>query len=97
MTSAERNKKIEVYNEIKFVFNTMFVKKMFGNKEYYLSDSGTPFIVSMFPGEPALVIEYADDDHDAIVGRLEDGDRFYYDDYSEISDLIAEMNKEING
>ena len=44
---------------------------------------GTIFSVCSFPGEAAMVIEYADSYEDAALNRFEDGDRFYLDEMNE--------------
>lgn len=44
---------------------------------------GVIFAVDMFPGEMALVIEYAEDYEEAMLYRFEDGDRFYPEDMDE--------------
>lgn len=55
---------------------------------------GTIFKLTKFPGECALVIEYADSYEDALLHRFEDGDRFYLEDMDEET-MFGAMLQEI--
>ena len=65
-------------------------------ESFFRTNSGTFFRVYAFPGELALVIEYADSESDAKLHRLEDGDRFYLEDLS-LDDMFKQMVSEIEG
>lgn len=61
---------------------------------YFRRDDGSVFTLSKFPGEYALVIEYAESYEDALLYRLEDGDRFYLEDMDEET-MFQNMIREI--
>lgn len=63
-------------------------------ESFFRTNSGTFFRVYAFPGEMALVIEYADSESDAKLHRLEDGDHFYLAELSE-DDMLNQMITEI--
>lgn len=52
------------------------------------------FTLSIFPGEAAIVIEYAESYEEAILYRYEDGDRFYLADMDEET-MFQAMIREI--
>lgn len=89
MNSMEQKKNIDVLAEINELVSLKYEKKTFGKFICNVNKSGVPFFISAFPDCPALVVEYAETEQDAALGRFEDGDRFYYDDYSTIQ-LLAE-------
>lgn len=63
-------------------------------KDFFKCPDGVCFLASFFPGENAIVIEYAEDEKAAAQNQLEDGDLFYLDDFSE-EELFKQILKEI--
>ena len=60
----------------------------------FLKMDGSIFFLSKFPGEAALVIEYAESFEDALQYRFEDGDCFYLEDMDEDT-MFENMIREI--
>ncbi len=63
-------------------------------KDFYKRPDGVCFRADLFPGENAIVIEYAEDEKAAAQNQLEDGDLFYLDDFTE-EYLFEQLLKEI--
>ncbi len=95
MKSTEQKKQLEVLGIVTDRFNSQYKLENYGKTEAFTTPNGTIFNVCAFPGEYALVIEYAENAEDAAAGRFEDGDRFYLDEYCDFDELIEAMKKEI--
>lgn len=95
MNLTEQKKQLDVLAKVTERFNSQYRRKQFGKYETFVSDSDRIFSICAFPGENALVIEYADDQNDAAAGRFEDGDRFFLDEYKSLDSLIDAMQAEI--
>lgn len=54
---------------------------------------GAIFFLTIFPGNNALVIEYAENFEDALLYRFEDGDRFYLEDMDEAAMFEAMLSE----
>lgn len=72
----------------------IFKETQVRGKRYFLRSDGSIFTLSKFPGAYALVIEYAESYEEALLYRLEDGDRFYLDDMDEET-MFQSMLREI--
>lgn len=72
----------------------IFKETQIRGRRYFLRGDGSVFTLSKFPGAYALVIEYAESYEDAILYRLEDGDRFYLEDVDEET-MFQSMMREI--
>ena len=68
---------------------TRYPRIMIGKKECFAVSGGRIVSIDLFPGEDALVVEYADNYAEAELFRFEDGDRFYLDELSEDEMLTA--------
>lgn len=64
-------------------------------KDLLQTDNGTVFALTAFPGEAALVIEYAESIFEAELNRFEDGERFYLEDYQDAEKMLDDMLKEV--
>ena len=64
-------------------------------RRFFIKNTGAVFAPAVFPGECAIVIEYADSIDDANKYTLEDGDVFFIEDYQEFSDLYKAIIAEI--
>ena len=64
-------------------------------KDLLQTDNGTVFTLTAFPGDNALVIEYAENIFEAELNRFEDGERFYLEDYKDAERMLDDMLKEV--
>lgn len=95
MISTEMKlKRAEMLTKINLMLSKKFKVYDFDKDRFYKNDEGIYFRVVPFPGEFALVIEYAENAVAAKNGQLEDGDRFYLENIS-IDTLFGDMMKEI--
>ena len=95
MISTEMNlKRTQMLAQINFMLCKKFEVCDFDNNRFYKNAEGIYFRVIPFPGEFALVIEYAENAIAAKNGQLEDGDRFYLENNS-IDTLFCDMLREI--
>ena len=70
-----------------------FHKVLVYDVESFQKPDGTVFQLSKFPGEEALVVEYAKNYEDALLNRFEDGDVFYLDEMTEEEMFQAIMHE----
>ena len=69
--------------------------RIFINSRFcFMKSTGAVFSVRQFPGEDAIVVEYADSCAEAELNRFEDGDRHYPAGMTEES-LIQSILREI--
>lgn len=71
-----------------------FEQMQIREKTCFRRTDGAIFFLSIFPGEAALVIEYAESVEDAMLYHFEDGDRFYLEDMDEET-MFQAMLREI--
>lgn len=93
MTLKEKKLKTEVRTEVERRLAELYERRTISGKECFQKDDGTVFMISEFPSEAALVVEYSnlgDVEHD----RWEDGDRIYITDTS-INDILEAIIREI--
>lgn len=76
-------------------FSERFKTVAVGSRSFFLGpDGATLFALDFLGPYGALVIEYAEDYDDALIGRLEDGDLFYLDELDEEA-MFQAMLREI--
>lgn len=75
MSLTEQKNRIR--NSLEEMLSYQFDSVDVNGKRGFQKTDGTIFIVSSFPGEDAVVVEYADTFADAQKNLFEDGDRFY--------------------
>ncbi len=93
MTLMERKRKRRIEIEAMFAGEYQF-REISGRKRFLKADGGL-FQISCFPGEDALVIEYAESENEAGIDRFEDGDRFYIEDYPDATEMYMDMREEV--
>ena len=96
MTLTEKNAIDHRLAAIKARLSERYEMLDINGESFFRTNGGTFFRIYAFPGEMALVIEYADSERDAKLHRLEDGDRFYMEDLS-LDDMFKQMVSEIEG
>lgn len=89
---SDKNKALTMVCEL---LDERYAKRTFGKNNCYISRQGKPFKVVPFPGCDALCCEYAENFHDAEVGRFEDGDRFFMENYCSFGDFYTAIVREI--
>lgn len=94
MTSTETKKRIETLEQINDNLSITYPVEICGKNKCHKAPNGTYFNVDVFPGELALVIEYAETADDASKSRFEDGDLFYLNEMTE-DELLEAMRAEI--
>lgn len=94
MTLMETKKRNERFNAISERMSRRFSSENIKGRKFYKNGPTCYFRLDEFPGENALVIEYADNKNSAENNMLEDGERFYCDKLSE-EQMFNEMLKEI--
>lgn len=82
MNLTEQKRRNDAFHEMEQRFKDKYFVKQFGNNMCFLAPNGLIFRLIEFPGEAALVIEYAETPNEAERSLFEDGDRFYLSDLS---------------
>lgn len=80
--------------ELEIILTRKYPVKFINHQQCFLKPSGEVFSVQKFPGSDAIVVEYAENEADAVLYRFEDGDRFYLDEMEE-PELIQAILREI--
>ena len=75
MTSMEKKLTENRLTEVKAALSAKYRTVDLGGEKFFVATDGALFRVGVFPGEMALVIEYADTEQEARQNALEDGDR----------------------
>ena len=71
--------------------------KQYGENICFVNKKNIPFRLLCFSRRQlSFVLEYATEDGDAEVGRFENGDRFYFEDYSSVQEMVKAMCLEID-
>lgn len=94
MTSTEKKLTENRLTEVKKALAAKYRSIALGGENFFVATDGALFRVGVFPGEMALVIEYADTEQEARQNALEDGDRFYLDEM-DLDAMLQNMVKEI--
>ena len=94
MTSTEKKLTENRLTEVKKALAAKYRSIALGGENFIVATDGALFRVGVFPGEMALVIEYADTEQEARQNALEDGDRFYLDEM-DLDTMLQNMVKEI--
>ena len=94
MTSTEKKLTEDRLTEVKKALAAKYRSIALGGEYFFVATDGAFFRVGVFPGEMALVIEYADTEQEARQNALEDGDRFYLDEM-DLDTMLQNMVKEI--
>lgn len=94
MNLSEKRRRRNVQEAVIKLFKMKYRTTKIGDIEFFASENGYFFIVSEFPGELALVIEYAGSVEEAEKRILEDGDRFYIDEKTD-REIFEAMVREI--
>ena len=89
LTEQKRKKK----SDLDLRFSERFEQMVIHNTLCFRKPDGGLFRVCPFPGEGALVIEYAENDREAELNRFEDGDLFYLEDMDEETMFQAMLNE----
>lgn len=95
-TELRRSDKIEMLEKIAEKAKERYREKTFGKYSCLVNANGEPFRIFAFPGEKAICIEYAESENDAALGRFEDGDRFYLEDFQSLEALTEAVFAEID-
>ena len=84
----------ERLRDVRKALSAQYRTVVLDDKEFFVATDGAFFRVYAFPGQAALVIEYADTEQEARQNALEDGDRFYLDEM-DLDTMLQNMVKEI--
>ena len=90
----QKSKINERKNSLEEKLSKRFEHLKIREKHCFRKTDGTFFFLSKFPGEDALVIEYAENYDEALLYRFEDGDRFYLENMDEET-MFQSMLREI--
>ena len=96
MTSTEKKLIEDRLKKITERLAAQYEEVLIDKHKFFAATDGSLFRVSVFPGEMALVIEYADSAEDARKNALEDGDRFYLDEMdleTMVRNMVAEIER----
>lgn len=91
----KRADKMDVLSELNKMAEERYGVKTFGRFACFVNESGVPFRIFAFPMEFAICVEYAESESDAALGRFEDGDRFYLEDFQSIEEIANAVFAEI--
>ena len=94
MTSTEKRSRHDRFVIMSKMIEKRFPSEKIKGRTFYKNNDGSYFILEEFPGENALVIEYADNKDEAAKNMLEDGDRFYCNELS-VDQMFNSMLNEI--
>lgn len=90
MTSLAMKRK----SELETLLSQSYSQVSMHNEKFFLAENKKVFHVDIFDSS-ALVIEYADSVEEAEQYLLEDGDRFYLEDYADAETMLAAILEEI--
>lgn len=94
-TSMKRKQKCNaLVTRLNSHMSERYVGVIINGEQCFKTKNGCIFHVEKFPGSPAIVIEYAENEEEAKKNLFEDGDLFYPDEMTE-EELIEAMIKEI--
>ncbi len=96
MTSTEKKLVEDRLKKISERLAAQYREVLIDGHKFFAAIDDSLFRVSVFPGEMALVIEYADSAEGAKENALEDGDRFYLDKM-DFETMVRSMAAEIEG
>ena len=96
MTSTEKKLVEDRLKKISERLAAQYREVLIVGHKFFAATDDSLFRVSVFPGEMALVIEYADSAEEAKENALEDGDRFYLDEM-DFETMVRSMAAEIEG
>lgn len=96
MTSTEKKLVEDRLKKISERLAAQYREVLIDGHKFFAATDDSLFRVSVFPGEMALVIEYADSAEEAKENALEDGDRFYLDEM-DFETMVRSMAAEIEG
>lgn len=96
LTEPKRANKMDILAEMNKIAYNRYREKSFGRFRCFVSASGVPFNIFAFPGENAICVEYAENESDAALGRFEDGDRFYLEDFRSLEELSNAVFAEVD-
>nr|DAR25572.1 MAG TPA: hypothetical protein [Caudoviricetes sp.] len=94
MDLMEKKLTEERLRDVRKALSAQYRTVVLDDKEFFVATDGAFFRVYAFPGQAALVIEYADTEQEARQNALEDGDRFYLDEM-DLDTMLQNMVKEI--
>lgn len=94
MDLMEKKLTEERLRDVRKALSAQYKTVVLSGKEFFVATDGALFRVYAFPGQAALVIEYADTEQEARQNALEDGDRFYLDEM-DLDTMLHNMVKEI--
>lgn len=95
MNSMEQKKRTEAIKEINKLLTQDYQTSKFPDGESFCTKDCGIFRMNVFTGEFAIVIEYAENEQEAELGRFEDGYIFYLDDYGSVDELYSALKSEI--
>ena len=94
MTLMEKKKRTEIIEKLKNMMSQKYSSQDIAGKEFFIKPGGGFFLISPFPGEMAVVLEYGENLQDAEQNCMEDGDIFYLSNV-DVSNVFADMVVEI--
>ncbi len=94
MNLMEQKRKTEIVRNLNVKLSSKYDSVVVKNEPLFAKDDGTLFRISPFPGEYAVVVEYAENTEGAYKNQFEDGDRFYLDSVDE-EELFITIIQEI--
>ena len=95
MTPKEIRQRDEAFIKLTEVLDNKYKRLYIQGRQFYAKGTGEVFAPDRFPGECAVVIEYADSIDEARKCTLEDGDVFYVEDYQTSDELCKAIVEEI--
>lgn len=93
MISTEQ--KNEMKNNLDQILEDKFQSVLVDGKKCFRKEDASLFMVSVFPGENALVVEYADDLFNAKLNHFEDGDLIDLEGV-EIDEILQQILREVS-
>lgn len=95
MTPKEIGQRDEAFIKLTEVLDNKYKRLYIQGRQFYAKGTGEVFAPDRFPGECAIVIEYADSVEEARKHTLEDGEVFYIKDYNTSDELRKAIIEEI--
>ena len=94
MDLMEKKLTEERLRDVRKALSAQYRTVVLDDKEFFVATDGAFFRVYAFPGQAALVIEYADTEKEASQNALDYRDRFYLDEM-DLDTMLQNMVKEI--
>lgn len=79
----QQSRVIDQISKLEKMLEQRYPRMLINSRLCFMKPTGEIFSLQKFPGEDAIVVEYATNCAEAALNRFEDGDLFYLDEMDE--------------